>query len=101
MRMTLRCTGGFAGAAGAQTRTIDLATLPQDQSAQLQQLVQACDFFALPETLVKLQPKSWDFQYDLEVKQGQQVHCVRYHLDSAPGPLKALTEKLNDEVDPD
>ena len=101
MRMTLRCTGGFAGPAGAQTRTIDLAQLPHEQAEQMQQMVQACDFFALPEKLVKNEPKSWDFQYDLEVDEGRQAHTVHYHLDAVPEQLRALTEKINDEVDPD
>ena len=101
MRLILRCTGGFAGPAGAQTRTVDLAQLPPDQAGQLQQLLHASDFFALPPRLVKEAPKSWDFKYDLEVDDGAQAHCVTYHLDEASPSLKQLTEKLNDEVDPD
>jgi hypothetical protein len=101
MRMILRCSGGFTGAAGAQTRTIDLARLPPDKATELQQMVLACDFFALPDKLVKDAPKSWDFQYDLEVDEGRQAHSVHYHLDAAPPQLKALTDKLNDEVEPD
>jgi hypothetical protein len=101
MRLTLKCTGGFAGPAGAQTRTVDLAKLPPDQSSQLEQLLHASDFFTLPPQLVKEAPKSWDFQYDLEVDDGGKAHCVRYHLDQASPALKTLTEKLNDEVDPD
>jgi hypothetical protein len=72
MRMILRCSGGFTGPAGAQTRTVDLAQLPRDRASELEQMVVACDFFALPDKLVKDAPKSWDFQYDLEVDQGQQ-----------------------------
>ncbi|TFW24310.1 protealysin inhibitor emfourin [Duganella callida] len=102
MRLILRCTGGFAGPAGTQTRTVDLAQLPADRAGQLQQLIHAIDFAALPPKLVKDAPRSWDFQYDLELEDGgQRTHCVQYHLDAAPAPLKALTEKLNDEVDPD
>jgi hypothetical protein len=101
MRLTLRCTGGFAGPAGAQTRTVDLAQLPANQANEVQQLLQASDFFALHPKLLSPAPKSWDFQYDLEVDDGQQTHCVQYHLDEAPPALKALTEKLNDEVAPD
>jgi hypothetical protein len=101
MRMKLRCTGGFAGPAGAQTRTIDLAQLPPVQAEQMHRMVEACDFFALPEKLVKDAPKSWDFQYDLEVDEGDKAHTIRYHLDAVPDPLRALTEKINDEVDPD
>jgi hypothetical protein len=101
MRLILKCTGGFAGPAGAQTRTVDLTQLPADQASQLQQLLHASDFFALPPKLVKQAPKSWDFQYDLEVEDGGQAHCVRYHLDEASAPLKQLTEKISEEVDPD
>jgi hypothetical protein len=101
MRLTLTSTGGFAGPAGAQTRTVDLAQLPQQQADELQQLLHASDFFALHPKLVKEAPKSWDFQYDLKVEDDGQSHCVSYHLDEAPPSLKALTEKLNDEVAPD
>ncbi|WP_154382981.1 protealysin inhibitor emfourin [Duganella guangzhouensis] len=101
MRLTLTCTGGFAGPAGAQTRTVDLAQLPQEQASQLEQLLHASDFFALPPKLIKEAPKSWDFQYDLKVDGDGQAHCVRYHLDEASPSLKQLTEKLNEEVDPD
>lgn len=101
MRLTLTCTGGFTGPAGAQTRTVDLAQLPPAQADEVQRLLRASDFFALHPTLVKQAPKSWDFQYDLKVEDHGQSHCVRYHLDEAPPPLKALTEKLNDAVAPD
>jgi hypothetical protein len=101
MRLTLKCTGGFAGPAGAQTRTVDLAQLPSAQAGELQQLLHASDFFALQAKLVKAAPKSWDFQYDLEVDDGQQAHSVQYHLDEAPPALQQLTEKLNAEVEPD
>ena len=99
-RLTLRCTGGFTGPAGAQTRTVDLSQLPPHQAQHWQQLLTACDFFALPEKVLKPAPQSSDFLYDLKVDQDQQAHCVRYHLDAAPAPLKELTNKLN-EVDPD
>lgn len=99
-RLTLRCTGGFTGPAGAQTRTVDLSQLPPEQADELQQLLADSDFFALPEKLVKSAPCSSDFIYDLTVDQDAQAHCVRYHLDAVPEPLKKLTDKLS-EVDPD
>lgn len=101
MRLILKCTGGFAGPAGAQTRTVDLEQLSQEQASQFQQLLQASDFFTLPSKLVKPAPQSWDFKYQLEVDDGSAAHCVIYHLDEASPPLKQLTEKLNDEVEPD
>lgn len=100
MRLNLQCTGGFTGPAGAQTRSVDLAKLPPAQSAKLRQMLVDCDFFALPETLTKPQPQSWDFVYNLQVDgdgdSGAQSHSVRYHLDAAPPPLRKLTEKLNE-----
>lgn len=99
-RLILKCTGGFTGPAGAQTRTVELSQLPQPQAQELEQLLTASCFFTLPEKLTKTAPQSSDFLYDLKVDEGQQAHCVRYHLDAAPAPLKELTHKLN-EVDPD
>ncbi|KQQ39930.1 hypothetical protein ASF61_03700 [Duganella sp. Leaf126] len=91
---TLRCTGGFTGPAGAQTRSVDLAALPQDQAQQLEALLQSCDFFALPDRLGKPAPQSWDFLYDLQVEHGGHTHTVRYYRDAAPPPLQALTDTL-------
>ncbi|WP_199538380.1 MULTISPECIES: protealysin inhibitor emfourin [unclassified Duganella] len=99
-RLSLRCTGGFTGPAGAQTRTVDLSLLPPHQAHELEHLLTASDFFALPDQLLKPAPCSSDFLYDLKVDQGQQAHCIRYHLDAAPAPLKELTDKLS-EADPD
>lgn len=100
MKIILTCTGGFTGPAGAQTRTLDLAQLPADQAAQLEALLQASDFFALPDQLAKPAPQSWDFQYDLAVDEGGHTHTVRYHLDAAPPQLRALTETINAHVAP-
>ena len=101
MKIILTCTGGFTGPAGAQTRTVDLAQLPPEQAAQLEALLQASDFFALPDQLAKPAPQSWDFQYDLAVNLGGHTHTVRYHLDAAPPQLKALTETISKQVAPD
>lgn len=104
MHLILRCTGGFTGPAGSQTRSLDLARLPAEQAQQLQALVQACDFFSLPEQLAKPAPQPWDFQYTLEVADdgdGGHAHAVLYHLDAAPPPLQALTQQLSDLVKPD
>ncbi|MYM36314.1 hypothetical protein GTP38_18440 [Duganella sp. FT94W] len=102
MRLILTCTGGFAGKAGAQTRTVDLAQLPPEQASELERLLRASDFFELPSRLVKDAPKSWDFKYQLAVDDDHGApHCVVYHLDQASPSLQQLTAKLNDEVAPD
>lgn len=94
-RLSLRSCGGFTGPAGAQTRSADLSTLPAARAARLQQLLDACQVFALPEHLYKSQPRSWDFEYTLTVSQNSQTHTVHYHLDAAPPALRQLTEQLN------
>ena len=94
-RLSLRSCGGFTGPAGAQTRSADLSQLPAARSARLGQLLDACAIFTLPDRLLKLQPKSWDFEYTLTVNQDGQSHTVHYHLDAAPPALRQLTEQLN------
>lgn len=101
MRIKLTCTGGFAGPAGAQTRSVDLADLAPEQAQQLETLLRSCDFFALPDVLAKPAPQSWDFQYDLAVDQDGQTHTVRYYLDAAPPQLQALTARLSAGIMPD
>ena len=100
MRIILHCMGGFTGPAGAQTRSVDLAQLPPEQAQQLEALVRACDFFALPAQLAKPAPQSWDFQYTLEVDAGAHTHTVHYYLDAAPPLLQALTQQLSATVTP-
>jgi len=94
-RLILRCTGGFTGPAGAQTRSIDLAVLAPAQAHRLAQLLDASQFFNLPEQLRKIAPQSGDFLYDLHVEKDGWQHDVHYHLDAAPVPLRQLTEQLN------
>ena len=94
MNIQLRCTGGFTGPAGVQTRNIDLAALPLEQAQHLESLLQSCDFFALPDRLNKSAPQSWDFRYALQVDHGGLTHTVTYYLDAAPPPLQALTAAL-------
>lgn len=100
MRMCLRCTGGFTGPAGSQTYSIDLAQLPPAQAASMHGLVQASGFFGLPQKMLKPAPQSQDMRYSLQIDDGVQSHCVQYHLDAAPAPLRTLTEQLS-ASDPD
>jgi len=94
-RLTLRCSGGFTGPAGAQTRSIDLAQLPSEQAQRLTQLLDASQFFSLPPQLHKAAPQSGDFLYDLQAEQDGRLHAVHYHLDAAPAVLRQLTEQLS------
>jgi hypothetical protein len=90
MRLSLHCVGGFTGPAGAQTRSVDVDTLPAAERTRVQALVQGLDSAQLPATLLKAQPQPWDFTYTLTVD-GKQV---RFHVDAAPAALRELVEIL-------
>lgn len=93
MRLSLRCSGGFTGPAGAETRTVDTARLPAAEAQRLQALVQQLD--APPaQSLLKARPQSWDFSYTLSIDDGATRH-MQFHLDAAPAALKELVDCLN------
>jgi hypothetical protein len=91
MRLSLHCVGGFTGPAGAQTRSVDVDSLPAAEGAHVRRLVQALDVAQLPATLLKPRPQSWDFTYTLTVDDGASRQ-VRFHLDAAPPALRELVE---------
>jgi hypothetical protein len=93
MRISLRSTGGFTGPAGAQTRTVDLDTLPGAQAGRLRELVRALDP-ALPATLTKARPQPWDFLHTLTISDGGCARELRFHSDAAPPALRQLAEAL-------
>lgn len=93
MRLSLDCTGGFTGAAGAQTRSVDVDALPPAKAAHLRTLVGAIDFAQAPASLMKPRPQPWDFTYTLTVDDGASRQ-LRFHGDAAPAPLKALADTL-------
>ncbi|MFJ1470832.1 protealysin inhibitor emfourin [Massilia orientalis] len=86
MRLSLHSVGGFTGPAGAQTRSVDVDSLPAAEGARVRALVQGLDAAPLPATLLKPRPQPWDFTYTLTVD-GRQV---RFHLDAAPAALREL-----------
>lgn len=90
MRLSLHCVGGFTGPVGAQTRNVDVDSLPAAEGARVRSLVQALDLAQLPATLLKARPQPWDFTYTLTVD----GHQVRFHVDAAPAPLRELVEIL-------
>lgn len=94
MRLSLHCTGGFTGPAGAQTRSVDVDALPAPDAAHLRTLVRSLDLARLPATLLKTQPQSWDFTYTLTVDEGGACRSLRFHADGAPPALQELTDLL-------
>jgi len=94
-KLVLRTCGGFSGPAGAETRTVDLDKIPAAQASQLRRLVDESNVYALPATLTKTTPQSWDFEHSLYVEAGGKTHTVRYHMDAAPPALQQLTKQIS------
>jgi len=94
MRLSLHCTGGFTGPAGAQTRAVDLDHVPPAKATRLRALVQALDPGQLPASLMKARPQPWDFVYTLTIENGARRQ-LRFHLDAAPPLLRELADILN------
>lgn len=95
MRLTLNRSGGFLGAP-LPARVVDTGSLEGARRAEIESLVQAADFFALPANLPPSGlPQPDRFQYDLQVEEsGGRIHRVRFGEDNAPEPLLALARTL-------
>ena len=94
MHITLKIVGGFTGPAAPQTYTLDSEELPQESTARLRELLGAANFFNLDANIHHRPVKSWDFDHQLTVSDGNNSHEVHFHLDAVPGPLRVLCEKV-------
>jgi len=100
MKLTLRSWGGFAGPAGAVTRTVDLDALPDDRAGKARALVSDARLFEQPERLLLRAPRPWDFNYVLEANDGALTRSIHLHLGAADGALRALVAWLEEEATP-
>ncbi len=90
MRIEFTRSGGFAGT--RLSRTFDTDQLPEEEKRQLDQLVDAANFFSLPQTL---QSGGADrFQYKISIERDGKAHTVQADERAAPPPLASLIKKL-------
>lgn len=92
MRVFFERTGGFAGI--RMTKTIDIDTLPKSERNQLQLLIEAADFFKLPENITSANSQPDCFHYTITVEKGQQQHTVRVSEQAVPDTLRPFLEWL-------
>ncbi len=85
-------TGGFAGIRIAAD--FDLDDLPEDQVAQLRELLDDVDFDELPEKLLKGGPVPDGFTYSITVESHKFEHTVITSDTSAPEKMQPLLELL-------
>jgi hypothetical protein len=94
VHLTLKIVGGFTGPAGPEIHDINLGEASPAVAKRFQDLVQDADVFSLPAELRKPAPTSWDFLYELTVAEPGRTRTIRFHLDAAPAPLRALCQAL-------
>ncbi|HEX7634761.1 MAG TPA: protealysin inhibitor emfourin [Noviherbaspirillum sp.] len=80
MRVHFTVGGGIAYLPGlAKPVVIDSGQLTRPDAAELERLVEAANFFALPSKINPPHPGAADYvQYKLTVEQGQQQHTVEW-----------------------
>jgi hypothetical protein len=87
MRIIVERTGGFTGI--PLTKTVDSATLSQQEAASLHQMMAVASFFELPATITST-PQPDRFQYRITVEQESKQHSVTVGEAAVPANLKPL-----------
>jgi hypothetical protein len=90
MKLTLRSWGGFAGPAGAITRSVDLDTLADDRRRAALALVAAAHPFDRPPKIQLAKPHPWDFTYLLEIQDDARSTRIQMHLEAVDESLRTL-----------
>jgi hypothetical protein len=101
MRVQLKRSGGFAPIPGlSRPITIDGASLPAEDAAELARLVGAARFFDLPSVPSAPRPGAADYhQYTVTVEDQGRQHTVAF-TDPVPNPeLQALLAFLKRRSD--
>ncbi|KAA8555251.1 protealysin inhibitor emfourin [Pseudomonas marginalis] len=77
MQISIKESGGPAFFPGlTKPRTVELNTLPEPDQQELRQLIEASNFFQLPQSTTPEPGNPGQVHYTLTVKEGQQEHTV-------------------------
>ena len=85
-------TGGFAGMRTGST--VDLDSLSQADARQLRELVEASEFFNLPEEITGPEGGADRFSFILTVETEKGLHTVHTGEEAAPPALRSLIQWL-------
>lgn len=96
MKINFERTGGFAGM--RMTAMLDTELMPQEDASHLENMVDASNFFDLPEVLPALEKGADYFQYRLTVELEGQKHTVEVSEASVPDELRPLLNLLMEEA---
>jgi len=92
MRISFERTGGFAGI--SRTKTVDTANIAANEANQIPPLLEAANFFNLPENITASPTQPDRFQYKLTVEDEGKKHTVTVSEAALPGTLRPLIEWL-------
>ncbi len=92
MKIEFERTGGFAGL--TLKKVIDSDKLPPEEANKLNQLVEASDFFKLPESIAASGPGADRFQYTVTISASGKKHTVDVDEAAAPPNLRPLIQWL-------
>jgi hypothetical protein len=98
MRVTYRREGGLAYLPGlSRPLDLDTATMPSEQAARLEELVEAADFFECAEPSPPPAEAADIYRYTLEVRRGRRRRTLRLSdpiVDAGLQELVAYLEQL-------
>lgn len=93
MKIEFERTGGFAGL--TLKKVIDSDKLPPEDANKLHQLIEASDFFKLPEAISTSKPGVDQFHYTVTVDASGKKHTVDVDEAAVSTKLKPLLQWLN------
>ena len=93
MKIQLKRTGGFTGI--PLNVTIDTDQYEEEERKTLAELVEAAQFFSLPEKIQSASPGADRFQYRITVETPEKSHTVEVGESAAPDPLQSLIMRVN------
>lgn len=92
IRIRVTSRGGFTGL--PRTRELDVDSLPDAQKARVRGLVDRAVWSA-PETQRSAHPRPQDFEYTLNVTDGDRQKTITLHLSAASPDLRELVELVD------
>ncbi len=92
VRVEFERSGGFGGF--LIQATIDAESLTPEEAGELNELVQAAEFFELPEKLTSRSPGTDRFQYKVTIESEETTHTVETSDAAAPETLQPLLRRL-------
>ncbi len=96
MRVSLERSGGFAGL--SKTTTVETDNLSPSEASQLPRLLEAANFYNLPEQITASPTQPDRFQYTVTVEDEDQIHTVTVSEAALPGTLRPLIEWLKSKL---